>query len=207
MNNIFSYMTENNDFTFNKNGHVIEKHLFDDYIIVFKLDDEFNEGIYIYLNSVRFSKIMDLMFNDHTNKYNYMSLAHQYLPRKLRKDKSGNLAMGLVGFSEEKPYGEINNGGESIKTDSLSEIIKSMNSKSMLLQHLYHSPFNSLVATIEGVWVYIYLSFEAGLTVKDILLSLSINEVTTEQMSCVLKQDIDREVLEEFEINWKKVTL
>ena len=198
MKKVIEYLIENSNFSISKNQKTIRKKLFADYEVIIKQDKKVDSEIYIYINSERFSRIMFSMFSDMKGNYNYDSLAHEYSPRVLRKDTSGNLAMGMVALLENDSLGEFSNGGVNIAIQEFSEIVNNIDSAAKLYQKLYFSPLNNLVATLEGIWVYIYMSYEAGISVSDILLSLKNKEVTNNQLSSVLDKDIDEDILNEF---------
>lgn len=197
MKNFLEYLIK--DIGFNKNNdRSVEKKLFEGCNAVLTQDDEVENGIYFYINSPKFSDVMFSIFSDSKGNYDYESKAHQYMARKLRKDRTGNLAMGLLNYKSNDSLGELSNGGISISVQEFSKLINNIDSVSKLYKSLYFSSLNNLVATIEGVWVYIYLCYEAGMQADDILLSLMKNEVSKDQMNCVLKKDIDLEMIHIF---------
>lgn len=134
--------------------------LFGDYRFESKIagvwEDEV-DSVYVYFFSEKFSRLMLEMFREEGNVF------ADYLPRKLRKDTSGCLAMGMpgVGISDRLKTQVFYNGGEEIEVLEYYRLVEAIDCPEKLINHLFKFD-KSMVADVERYWVYLYLLCESG---------------------------------------------
>ncbi len=124
------------------------------------------DSVYMYFYSNKFATLMSEMFKDAGNAF------VDYLPRKLRKDTSGCLAMGMPGVehSAKLQCQVFYNSGEEIDVSEYYRKVEAIHCPENLIAHLFSFQKN-MVADIERYWVYLYLLCEAGLRDASILAS------------------------------------
>ncbi len=183
----------------------IQRKLFKDYCLTFVPDEgdwRISQNILVYLNSLRFTQVMHALFSDGSGEYNYAATAHMYLPRKFRKDRTGVLAFGMGIYSKTTEHGQLFNGGVEYTLPDIVALCEHMSSPENLFQRLYYSKLNDFIAITEGIWVYLYLCHEIGLSSAE-----AIKKMETDRpcLHCAMKKDLDAEMLAAFDRVYQKV--
>lgn len=148
----------------NSSGYIVD--LFDGFSLEFVIDEEFREpadSIYIYLYSSGFSKVMAKLFNGSDGVYDKSCIAHSFLPRKLRNDIHGCVAMGMPGIEDSDKSLRLYNGGANILFQDLSREIESLRSADDIFDFLYRSDTGRLMAVIEEAWALCFVCAARGL--------------------------------------------
>ena len=201
----YNYLLENSKFhlisgKFNEMESGIEFELFSDYRMVLVPEDETWEnkcGIYTYLVSKKFSEIMNELFNDEIG-YNYHSIAHKYLPRKLQKDSIGCLGFGLASLESTNNRRELYNGSTKFEVDEFIGLLNGMQSIETIFESLYNTKLHQFIVLVECVWVYIYLCFENNMSIVEVLNSLQDSEHRVKVIQCKLETEIDNKILKTY---------
>lgn len=121
------------------------------------------DSVYVYLYSSKFALIMEALFNDQAGGYDKKSAANSYLPRKLRNDTHGCLAMGMPQIETSGQRFILSNGGVNIPIEDFLEAVQGLSSCADIFEFLYQSDIGQLFVTIEGAWVLCYICAERGL--------------------------------------------
>jgi len=212
MIDVYNYLIEHSEFQsiqdkFCELNNGIQMKLTGDYRLILVPENESwdkDDYIYTYIVSAKFSKVMFQLFNN-KNIYDINSIAHTYLPRKLRKDNAGCIGEGLANFEPNNNIGIFSNGGVDIPVEEFLEMAESMISKEKIFDVLFNSKFNDFFVVVECVWVYIYLCFEIGMSLFEILKSLEDPKVRIKAVQCKLKKEIDYKMLEVFKVAYDGV--
>lgn len=163
--------------TYTKTSGYISK-LFDDYSVEIAIEGKICEpadSVYVYLYSSKFARVMEKLFNDQKGNYDKGSAANSYLPRKLRNDKYGCLAMGMPGVEEVENDFILFNGGVEVSFKYFSDAVKELNSAVDVYEFLYQSDTGQLIAAIEEAWALCYICAERGLDQKQTKQLLSVD--------------------------------
>lgn len=208
MISVYEYLIKNSKYKplaseYNGNDNGLQCNLVGDYSMTLVPDDGLWKNctdIYTYINSTKFSKVMFLLFHNSNGVYDFKSLAHGYLPRKLRKDISGSLGYGMAGLELTNNDTVLNNGGVEFTIEEYINISNRLITKENIFDALFNSKLNDFIAMIECVWVYIYLCFEIEMSIFEILKSLKNPKVRIKAVQCKLKKEIDYKMLEVFKL-------
>ena len=123
--------------------------------------------------SYRFAQTKNMMFAQH------YELCSSIQPLIMRKDKTGILATALVGV--DGGYSSFLSGGLHYSSERLVEIIDMIKSPEALRMVLFGGELTFFLASIENIWVYLYLSASMGMSTSDI----------ADDLNAILKSDFE----------------
>lgn len=180
------------------NSRALSRVLFTDYSIEIAAEEEWesDRDCYVYLKSARFSRVMNAMFQNAEFSFS------EYKGRKLRKDTTGTLAMALIGLEDLKGEISLASGGKQVSIPAFVDFVDNLNGPSNVKHELFGGELERFLAPIEGVWVYLYLAVEEGLTPNEILDSIASEDPETTE-SWRLKRPLDCAVCTAFEVAYK----
>ena len=108
-----------------------------------------------------FAKTKNSLFN------NYLEICSAIRPPIMRKDRTGILATALLGVDTENS--NFLSGGVQYSSARLAEIINTIKTPEAMRMVLFGGELTYFLATIENLWVYLYLSASMGMTSSDIV--------------------------------------
>lgn len=175
-----------------KQRNVWSLQLFQDYSFVLDIDAVAGSAgeAFIYLKCKRFSDQMSLVFCDEDVDFD------KFKGRKLKKDNTGTLAMASVGVVYRDNNWWLVSAGIEVLLSRLLAIFAHLQSPSRVKRFLFDGEFYHFLAAIEGVWVYLFLSFEAGEDSKSVFDRLSDHRLLS---TWRLKQPLSEVVCSRFE--------
>ena len=174
--------------------------LFGDYRFEMTVADTWEgevDSVYMYFYSKKFATLMSEMFREEGNPF------VDYLPRKLRSDTSGCLAMGMPGVehSDKLESQVFYNGGEEIDVSEYHQVVEAIDCHEKLIAHLFGFEKN-MVAEIERYWVYLYLLCEAGIRDASVLVSSTQEQYANRWGTA---KEVDESIAKEFLNVYEKI--
>jgi hypothetical protein len=148
-------------------GERLRRVFFADYVMEVAPEEDWKEDaetwIDIYVNSRRFSVVMERLFNGSAFPFDV------YKRRKLIADTSGNLAMVLTTFRDEADGFYMRSGGMNLEMREAGKLLDEVRTPESMMTLLCRTEFGRGIAMIEGVYAYLYLAAESGLDAGAIL--------------------------------------